>query len=844
LRASNVRYIYEGRLEERGVLLQEAFAVLGISVGVALLFASQISSTSLTRAVAQLNSQLVGSAQVQLDARGPAGFSERLLGEVRGIPGVQVALPILERQVNAIGTRGRERSVDLIGVEPKAVRASGPLLRRFSARQLAAQHAIALPSPLAHEIGSGPLEPVRLQIGATFTETLVGATLSEEGIGELVHSPIAVTTINYAQQLEAAPGRISRIFVRFAQDRSGSARNALARLAAAWNANLRPGKFDAELFRVAVAPESKSEELFSGISALVGFMFALNAMLITVPSRRNLIENIRAHGGTPLMAIEVLLLDAFVLGIVACAIGLALGDVLSVLVFKASPGYLAYAFPVGNNRIVTWQSVALAVAAGMGAAVAGVLWPLRSILARRAEPDTDPEEHRGGRLPVRLALGVGCLAVTTITLVAYPAEAVVGNITLVLGLLCLLPFLFDVGVGLFGRLSVALDGIGTALAIDQLQSPLIRVRSLAIAATAAIAVFAVVEFGGTQTNLQRGLDASIRGMDSSTQLWVTPRGSSSLQTTVSFASLDASKLAAVPGVTHLGVYRGSFLDWGQRRLWVIAPPASVQYPIPPGELLAGGSPALASARVRGGGWVALSQSLAEEHHLHVGEAFTLPTPRSVTVRVAGLTTNLGWPPGAMILSSDEYARAWGTGEPSAYELQTAPGAPPATVAGLARLALGAGSGLQVETAHERERRHYAAAVQGLSRLTQIRVIVLIAATLAIVCAMAAMLWQRRDSVAANKCHGYREGVLWRALLCESAVLLIVGCVIGAVFGLYAQLLGSHFLSTVTGFPVLFGIEGIAAVTSCALVTVIAVAMLSIPGYFVVRVSPGTIGPAY
>ena len=64
--------------------------------------------------------------------------------------------------------------------------------------------------------------------------------------------------------------------------------------------NLVPGEFDSRLFAVAVAPESKSEALFSAISALVGFMFALNAMLVTVPSRRKLIEDIRPHGATRL----------------------------------------------------------------------------------------------------------------------------------------------------------------------------------------------------------------------------------------------------------------------------------------------------------------------------------------------------------------------------------------------------------------------------------------------------------------------------------------------------------------------------------------------------------------
>ena len=44
-------------------------------------------------------------------------------------------------------------------------------------------------------------------------------------------------------------------------------------------------------------------------------------------------------------------------------------------------------------------------------------------------------------------------------------------------------------------------------------------------------------------------------------------------------------------------------------------------------------------------------------------------------------------------------------------------------------------------------------------------------------------------------------MLWRWLLCESALLLVAGCLIGAVFGLYGQLLVSHFLASVTGFPI-------------------------------------------
>jgi putative ABC transport system permease protein len=839
---SGIRYIYEARFEARAVLVQEVFAILGIAVGVALLFASQVSSASLTRSVAQLNSQLVGSAQVQLDARGPEGFRERLLGEVRRLPGVQVVLPVFERELNVIGPSG-ERSVDLIGVDPHSVRASGPLLRRFSAKQLSAQQAIALPAPLAREIGAGPLVPVKLQIGAEFVETLVGATLQEADIGGLVHSPVAVTSIGYAQRLAGAQGQISRIFVRYDPARAKEVRAALARLAAAWNVNLVPGQFDSRLFAVAVAPESESEALFSGISALVGFMFALNAMLVTVPSRRKLIEDVRPHGATRWDTVKILLFDAAVIGVLACVLGLVLGDVLSTAVFHTTPGYLAVAFPVGNNRIVTWQSIALAVAAGMAAAVVGVLWPVREILARPLQQPPDSADRRQGWIAVRLVIGVLCIALTTVTLIWDTRAALIGNIALVVALVVLMPLLFDVLVSLFKQMANVLDGIGSALAVTELQTPQTRVRSLAIAATAAVAVFGVVEFQGIQANLERGLDSASRDMDSAADIWVLPGGKTSVQPTTPFTAVNTAALSRLPGVSRVSVFRGSFLDWGDRRLWVLAPASGIEHPIPTSQITSG-SPDLASQRIRQGGWAVLSQALASEHHLHVGQAFTLPSPRPLTLRVAALTTNLGWPPGALMLNAGTYARAWASDDPTAYAIQATDGAQVAAVRNRVRRALAAEPGLAVETSEERDRRRYAIAAQGLSRLTQIRVLVLIAAILAVIGAMGAMIWQRRDLIAFIKCHGYEEAVLWRWLVCEATVLLTVGCSIGAAFGLYAQLLGSHFLATVTGFPIVFNIEGLAAISSFGLVSVIAVAAVALPGYFVVRVPPNTTSPAY
>jgi len=153
-------------------------------------------------------------------------------------------------------------------------------------------------------------------------------------------------------------------------------------------------------------------------------------------------------------------------------------------------------------------------------------------------------------------------------------------------------------------------------------------------------------------------------------------------------------------------------------------------------------------------------------------------------------------------------------------------------------------GLAVESAAQREQRHYAVTAQGLSRLTQIRLLVLITAGFALIAALAAMIWQRREAVAVLKSEGYGELVLWRWLLCEAAVLLTAGCLIGAIFGIYAQLLGSHFLASVTGFPIVIKIEPIAAIASFAMVSIVAIVMLALPGLRAVRVTPRTGGSAH
>jgi hypothetical protein len=88
-----------------------------------------------------------------------------------------------------------------------------------------------------------------------------------------------------------------------------------------------------------------------------------------------------------------------------------------------------------------------------------------------------------------------------------------------------------------------------------------------------------------------------------------------------------------------------------------------------------------------------------------------------------------------------------------------------------------------------------------------------------------------------KVDGFSRGVLWRALLWEAGLLLGAGCSLGAIFGLYGQLLLSRALVRVTGFPVDFSPGLLIALASFALVTATAMLIVAVPGAVATRVRP-------
>ena len=253
---------------------------------------------------------------------------------------------------------------------------------------------------------------------------------------------------------------------------------------------------------------------------------------MTLPSRRRLIAELRRDGyGTPALA-AILAFDALILGMLAGAIGLAAGAAISSVLFRSNPGFLGSAFTLGTQRTIGWRPVAISLAAGLLAAQLAVLAPLAASIARPGVPATPLTPARPRTLAWTSVLAAVCLTGAVVILLAAPAQAILGMILLTVALMAALPGLLSVAVGLLGRLARARTGAGAHIAAAELRAA--RTGALAVAATAAVAVFGAVAIGGAHADLLAGLKNAARQENAFTDVWVSPPGAYDLLRTTPF----------------------------------------------------------------------------------------------------------------------------------------------------------------------------------------------------------------------------------------------------------------------------------------------------------------------
>ncbi len=843
MRPYTLLYLYRRRLRVHAA--QELFAAIGIAIAVALVFAATVAESSIAGASGEVIHAVTGPASLQLRARGGDGFEEHLLASVERLPGVKQAAPLLEQTATLRAPSGRHTTIDLAGTDTSLAVLDGlgetlPLAA-LTPGTIGLSQASAQALDIKARGRSGGAGYVTLQMRGRATTLRVSAVLGHEAVGALSRALVAVMPLERMQQLSHLPGAITRIFVQAQPGAEAKVRSELDGIAGG-RLQVAPADQDVTLLKQALGPSALASGLFAAIGALLGFLFAFNAMLLTVPERRQAIADLRLAGARRAGIVQMVLFQALCLGVAASLVGLAGGYVLSVGVFHQSSAYLAEAFTLGSNTVVGLRPVLLAFGGGVLAtclASALVLADLRRGRARDAvyEQEGVAGDTLGRAAQRRLFAGaVTLLAGAGLLYALAPSTAIAATALLALGTVLAVPLVFA-GVLTLGRvlaeryekliiLPVALTSLRTT-----------TLRSLALAATGAVALFGSVALGGSRDNLLRGIHSFAHSYVAAADVWVTnPHDNQAVD---EFSpGRDAARIARVPAVVSVRVFQGGFEVLGNRRVWVIARPPGASRQVLGSEILQGNAPT-ALARLSEGGWIALSQQIAEEHHVGVGGTLTLPTPTgNVKLRIAATTTNLAWPPGVIFMSTADYSRLWASSAPTALGVDLRPGANTALARDRIARALGSASGLEVATAATRESSIDALTSEGLGQLQAISTLLLLAAISAMAAALASSVWQRRAWLAGLRLSGARPSRLRRILLLEATLMLGAGCLTGAVAGIYGEVVIDGYLRHVTGFPLASIVTGARPLEVFVLVIAAALLITAIPGWLASRVSPG------
>jgi putative ABC transport system permease protein len=840
-------YFYRRRLRVHAA--QELLAGIGVAIAVALVFATIVISESIAGSAGELVHAVVGPASLQIHARSPNGLDERLLVRAEHLPAVKQAAPLLEATATVLGPDRHHVTVDLAGADTSLVVLDG-LAHTLPIATLS-PGGLGLSQTTAEELGitAQPIVAGHAQTGRVSlllrgraTALKVSAVLGPEAFGPLSQARVAVMPLGELQRLAGLQGRITRILVQAKPGEEAAARTQLQALAGP-GLTVAAADQDVTALHQALRPSNQASAFFAAISALIGLLFAFNALLLTAPERRRAIADLRLIGIKRASIVQIFLFQALCLGILASLLGLLGGYALSLSAFHQSPRYLAEAFTLSARTVVGTQPLVLAFVGGVLTTCLASAVPLLDLRRGGAldavyREDT-PSAALGHDARLRLALAAGGLfGLTTVLFVLAPARALIACAVLALATVITVPLVLT-SVLRAARALAARHQRLTILPVALSSLRTTTLRSLALAAIGAVALFGSIALGGSRGDLLRGIKGFSHSYAADASIWVgNPEDN---QATVDFLEDgQAERIARIPGVDSVRRFQGGFLEFGShppRRVWIIARPPGASRQVLESQI-SGGSASVAVTRLGEGGSIAVSKQIAEEHHVRIGDSLTLPTPAGEkSFRIAATTTNLAWSPGVIFMSDADYSRYWATTLPTALGVSLSPGASTARVQKQIERALGPASGLQVITAHARESSIDALTSEGLSQLGEISTLLLIAAILALAAALTSAIWQRRVSLATLRLSGVKPDRLRLILLVESGLMLGAGCVTGAVAGIYGQVVIDRYLAHVTGFPVARLGASFRPLEIFVLVLVLVLAIVAIPGWFASRVPP-------
>jgi putative ABC transport system permease protein len=810
LRPISFRRIAEHRL--RAVM-----TATGIALGVAVLIAVVTVNRGIVGSFSNTLDEISG--KVHLEVRGgDTGLDEGLLEQVRAVPGVQFATPVIQRTLDVADGQGD--SLAILGInfteDPNAIRFFYNLdpdeLKRQEVKKakadedfdedpfalLDAKRQLVVTQQFAARWKKAKGETIDLMTQDGRQPFTIYSVAQAHGPLKAMGGNLAIMDYVDAQETFGLQHRVDRfdIAVRDAKDPGQIDAVALGlRKALGGKYDVeRPGKRQERQehmlrsFKLALA-------IGAGVSLIVGMFLIYHTLSISVAQRRTEIGILRAAGATRRQIVALFTVEGTLFGLAGSLLGLGLGAILARFMLEQSAesvGELYMRVDRPTAEVPTWALVAglligtacSALAALLPAWRASRLSPVETIRNTAYDFKSGPPDLRLGAREW-VALGIWAL----VPLVAqgpaidgFPAFGLFSMFLVVLGATLLSRWIVVAANRVLGPICANLLGIEGRLAADNVT------RNAGKAAVTVASLMVGLSMVMGSAILTHSFRASIDTWVQQTvpaDLFVT---SGNITGGIKNSPVDpklAAEIATVPGVQMVDMIRLRNIDYADSRVMLLSLQTRIRFarkndwPLVKWQ----GERSHVLPDLTAGKGVVVSVTFAHKHHKKPGDTVELQTATGRrSFPVLATLTDYTSDQGSIFIDRDLYVREWQDDRVDTFEPYLKPGVDPEQVRQEIVRRWGPQYKLFALT-NKQFREEIARMIERVFSITRaLEFVTIFISLLSVVNTLLTTILDRMREIGVLRAIGMLRGQLARMIVIESTVLALIGAAVGIAVG--------------------------------------------------------------
>jgi putative ABC transport system permease protein len=372
---------------------------LGVAFGISLYVAISIINHSTKNSMRESIEAVSGKAKLSVSA-GVAGFAESRLEEIRAVPGVKAAVPLVEARAFFAGASESSEGLQILGVDllqeasVRAYRATDQRIIDDPLSFLNQPDSIVLTKALAEKRGLAIDSKIRLSTALGVREFTVRGLLEPEGAARAYGGSLAIMDIDGARVSFGREGKLDRVDIVPEEGVS------VESLTPALQEKMGPGY-------AVERPETQSAQMeqmldtyqliltfFSTLALLVGLFLVMNSISIAIAERKREIGTLRALGATRTSMVILFVSEVFGIGLLGSALGCLIGRILAIRlsgqVIQSLVAQLGQRIEIARLDFTTDQ-ILFTLVAGTLASILAALFP--ALKAAQVHPLESMKRH-------------------------------------------------------------------------------------------------------------------------------------------------------------------------------------------------------------------------------------------------------------------------------------------------------------------------------------------------------------------------------------------------------------------------------------------------------------------